>query len=123
MSDSYTLLWSKERCGQMRKHTRAGEATFGRWQQARPEFSFLAPTCTSEVALGEEGTPFGLMIAIPADVLEGLRFRSQRGERGVKHIVGGRLKSANSFLGGTYRLSEASARHFEAVLAGVHDQL
>ena len=94
------------------------EATFDRWRQAHPEFGYLAPTCTSEVALGEEGTPLGLKVAVPADVLEGLRFCSQRGERGVKHVVDGRLKSILSFDGGTYRLSEASACQFEAVLAG-----
>ena len=97
-----------------------GEATFGSWRQAHPEYGFLAPTCTNEVALGEDGTPFGLKIAVPADVLEGLRFCSQRGERSVKHLINGCLKSVVSFQGGTYRLSEASARQFEAVLKGVH---
>ena len=90
--------------------------TFHNWQQAHPEFRHLAPSCTSEAALGEGGTPLGLMIPVPAGVLQGLRFCSQRGERGVKHIVEGRLKSIVSFQGGTYRLSEASARQFEAVL-------
>ena len=95
--------------------------TFYNWQKAHPEYGYLAPTCTSEAALGEEGTPLGLMVPVPSDVLEGLRFCSQRGERGVKHVIDGRLKSIVSIQGGTYRLSEASARQFEAVLAGVYD--
>ena len=76
----------------------------------------MAPTCTDEVALGEEGTPLRLDVAVPPDVLERLRYCSAAGERGVKHVEGGRLKSSVSLQGGTYRLSEASAREIEAVL-------
>jgi hypothetical protein len=93
-----------------------GEVTFANWQRAHPEELYLAPTCTDEVALGEEGTPVGLDIPVPREVLEGLRFCSQKGERGIKHVVDGCLSSVISLQGGTYRLSDGSARAFDALL-------
>lgn len=92
------------------------EATFANWLQDHPEQRFLAPTCTEEVALGDQGTPLRLDVAVPADVLERLRFCSTSGERGLKHITGGRLKSVVSLQGGAYRLNEASAKEIEAML-------
>ena len=44
-----------------------------------------------------------------------MRYRSQRRERGIKHVVDGRLKSVVS-LHGIYRLSQESAREIEALL-------
>lgn len=82
--------------------------TFENYLKLHPERRFLAPTCTEEVVLGDDSTPIRLNVAVPSDVLERLRFRSQRRERGLKHIKDGRLKSV-IVLQGIYRLSEGSA--------------
>jgi hypothetical protein len=85
-----------------------------------PEKLYLAPTCTDEVAIGEEGTPVRLDVMIPPDVLERLRFRSRKKERGLKHVEAGRLKSAISLQGGIYRLTEQSAQEIQALLMQEH---
>ena len=90
--------------------------TFHNWQKANPNDSYLAPMCTDEAALGSEGTPLGIKVAVPADILTGLRFRSRQSERPIKYVVDGRLKSAISLQGATYRLTEESAQQLEAVL-------
>ena len=82
-----------------------------------PTWDFLAPTCTTEVVIGQDGTPLRLDLAIPPDMLARLRFRSRRGERGLKHIEDGRLKSSIG-LQGIYRLSRPSAAEIEALLLG-----
>ena len=97
------------------KSSFGGGATFGNWRIAHPELSYLAPTCTEEAAVGE-GTPLGMRVPVPADILVGLRYRSQKGERTIKYIVDGFLKSVVSLQGGTYRLSDASAQKFEELL-------
>ncbi|MGE5222301.1 MAG: hypothetical protein ACM3PY_07685 [Omnitrophica WOR_2 bacterium] len=89
--------------------------TFANYLELYPERRFLAPTCTDEVILGDDSTPIRLDIAVPSDVLERLRFRSQRRERGLKHIKDGRLKSVIG-LQGIYRLSEQSADEIAMLL-------
>ncbi|WP_203655942.1 hypothetical protein [Actinocatenispora rupis] len=79
---------------------------------------FLAPTCTDEVVLGEEGTGIVLDRAVPAEVLKRLTYRPRRGPRPVKHVSeDGRLVHPIS-VQGIYRLSEASAADLDAVLTG-----
>jgi hypothetical protein len=90
--------------------------TLGNYLTLHPEKRYLAPTCTEEVAIGEEGTRLRLDVAIPPDLLERLRFRSQKGERGLRHIENGRLRKVISLQGGVYRLAESSAQEVAAVL-------
>ena len=89
--------------------------TFENYLKLHPEMRFLAPTCTDEVVLGSEGTPIRLDRSVPPDVVEALRFRSQRRERGIKHIQDGRIKKVIS-LQGIYRLSDRSAGEFARLL-------
>lgn len=99
------------------RHVQALEA-FDRLRAAQPEFRYLALTCTSEAVACEDGAPLRLDLTIPPDMLERLRYRSRRAERDLsKYIRDGRL---TSILGvqGIYRLSEASQREFEALVAG-----
>lgn len=86
--------------------------------QRFPQFKawrFLAPTCTEEVVIGMQGTSPRSDLAVPPDLLERLRFRSQRGERGLKHIKDGELTSAIG-LQGIYRLAEDSAKELSALV-------
>ena len=89
--------------------------TFDKYLDRYPEKRYLAPTCTDEVVVGEEGTPIRHDVRVPPGLLDRLRYRSQRRERAIKHVVDGRLKSVIS-LHGIYRLSEESAREIEALL-------
>lgn len=91
--------------------------TFGNYLMLHPEKHYLAPTCTEDVAVGQNGTIIRLDVAVPPSLLESLRFRSRQKERGLKHIEDGRLKSAVSLQGGFYRLSESSAYEFERLLS------
>src|SRR5690606_40195426 len=80
-------------------------------EQRFPEYrawKFLAPTCTDEVIVGTNGTPSRVDLEIPREMLDRLRFRSQRGERGLKHLKDGELASSSG-LQGIYRLSPSSA--------------
>lgn len=92
--------------------------TLANYLSLHPEKLYLAPTCTEEVAIGEEGTRIRLDLAVPSDLLERLRFRSKKKDRGLKHIEQGRLKSVTSLQGGIYRLAEASAAELALLLAG-----
>jgi len=91
--------------------------TFDNYVKLHPEMRILAPTCTEEVVLAEESTPIRLDAAVPREMLERLRFRSQRGERGLKHIQDGRLKSVIT-LQGIYRLSQGSAGEIAGLVTG-----
>jgi hypothetical protein len=83
-----------------------------------PTWRFLAPTCTDEVVLGEEGTSIVLDRAVPGDVLKRLTYRPRRGPRPIRHVSeDGRLVRAIS-VQGVYRLAEASATDLDAVLTG-----
>jgi hypothetical protein len=80
----------------------------------RPELGHLLPYgCVEEIAIGEAGTSMRFDLVVPVDVLNNLRFRSQRGERSLRHLENGKLKSVVSLQGGIYRLSPDSAKVFE----------
>jgi hypothetical protein len=83
---------------------------------------FLAPTCTDEVVIGMEGTVPRSDLALNAELLSRLTFRSQRGERTLRHVRDGELTSSIG-LQGIYRLAEDSAKDLatlvESVPAGV----
>jgi hypothetical protein len=68
----------------------------------------LAPTCTDEVMIGTEGVPPRADLELPAETLERLSFRSQRGERKLKYVKNGELTRSIG-LHGIYRLSQTSA--------------
>ncbi|GAP12721.1 hypothetical protein LARV_00457 [Longilinea arvoryzae] len=91
--------------------------TFENYLKLHPEKRIFAPSCTDEVILGEDSLPIRLDVAVPAAMLEQIRFRSQKRERGLRHIVDGRLKSVIG-LHGIYRLSPPSAGRFAELLAG-----
>ncbi len=77
----------------------------------------LAPTCTEEVVIGGEGTTVRDDLALPTDVLMRLSFRSQRGERPLKHVRDGELTRSVG-LHGIYRLSRQSADDLESLVDG-----
>jgi hypothetical protein len=82
-----------------------------------PAWRFLAPTCTSEVVIGAEGTGIMLNRPVPAEILHRLTYRPRRGPRPVRHVSDdGRLLNAFS-VQGIYRLAESSAADLETVLA------
>ena len=91
------------------------EIKFYHWQKMHPEKRYLAWTCTTEAAVGE-GTAVGLDIAVPGDVLEALKIRSPKGERPLKYVEDGKLKSFVSLQGRTSRLTDNSARMFEELM-------
>ena len=79
---------------------------------------FLAPTCTTEVVIGSEGTGIHLDRPVPGEVLKRLTYRPRRGPRPVKHVSeDGRLMHVLS-VQGIYRLAESSVADLEAVLTG-----
>ncbi len=79
---------------------------------------FLAPTCTTEVVIGAEGTRVQLDRPVPGEVLKRLTYHPRRGLRPVKHVSeDGRLTRPDS-VQGIYRLAEASAADLDAVLDG-----
>ena len=86
-----------------------------------PELGHRLPYgCIVEAAIGQ-GTPMTLHCAVPPGLLESIRYRSQRGERPIKHVEGGQLQHAISMHGGVYRLSPDSARDFEnLVVSGTY---
>jgi hypothetical protein len=97
------------------RYVQASQA-FDRLRQARPEYRYLAPSCTEEALECVDGTPIRLNCAIAPDLLGRIRYRSRRAERDLsKYIRDGRL---TSILGvqGIYRLSEETAREFDALL-------
>jgi hypothetical protein len=79
---------------------------------------FLAPTCTTEVVIGSEGTSILLDRPLPGEILRRLTYRPRRGPRPIRHVsADGRLLRSLS-VQGIYRLAEPSAADLEAVLAG-----
>jgi hypothetical protein len=79
---------------------------------------FLAPTCTTEVVIGSEGTAVTLDRPLPGEILRRLTYRPRRGPRPVRHVSSdGRLLRSLS-VQGIYRLAESSAADLEAILAG-----
>jgi hypothetical protein len=82
------------------------------------EWRFLAPTCTSEVVIGSEGTGIHLDRPVPGEILKRLTYRPRRGPRPIKHVSDdGYLIHALS-VQGIYRLAESSAAELEAILTG-----
>lgn len=76
---------------------------------------FLAPTCTTEVVVGCEGTGVLLDRPLPGEILKRLTYRPRRGPRPVRHVSDdGRLLHADS-VQGIYRLAESSAADLEAI--------
>lgn len=92
--------------------------TFENYLMLNPEKRYLAPTCTDEVVLGDGSTPLTLDLAVPPELLQRLRFRSQKRERGLKHIRDGRLKSVIT-LQGIYRMTEQSAVEIDRLLTAM----
>ncbi|HEV3381003.1 MAG TPA: hypothetical protein VG142_08495 [Trebonia sp.] len=79
---------------------------------------FLAPTCTTEVVIGAEGTRVHLDRPVPGEIVKRLTYQPRRGLRPVKHVSeDGRLIHALS-VQGIYRLAESSTADLEAVLTG-----
>ncbi|HEU0028438.1 MAG TPA: hypothetical protein VFQ25_15095 [Ktedonobacterales bacterium] len=110
--------WVVERGGSSLtpQYVQALEA-FDRLREAQPEYRYLAPTCTEEAVECEDGAPTRLDLTVPPDMLARLRYRSRRAERDLsKYIRDGRLTSVLG-VQGIYRLSEASQRELEALVA------
>ncbi len=81
-------------------------------QKKRKELGHRCPYgCVIEAALGE-GTPIVFDNAIPATMLQAIRYASPKGERPIKYVENGELKRLNSIHGGVYRLSDESASMF-----------
>jgi hypothetical protein len=78
-------------------------------------WKFLAPTCTEEVLVGMEGIAPRTDLVLSAETLARLTFRSQRGERRLRHVNGAEVTSSIG-LQGIYRLSEASAAELSALI-------
>jgi hypothetical protein len=131
MPDSYTELWSSHRIALLKKAHQEGarlEVLFGGPHSSLPSHKrygvragdyLLAPTCTYEAVIGEEGTPIKLGIAVPGDVLERLEYRSRRGVR-KPNIKDGKLQNWMS-VWGIYRLTPASAEAVDALLTSQLD--
>lgn len=85
-----------------------------RFPQYKP-WKILAPTCTEEVVVGAEGTTLHPELALPAEILQRLTFRSQRGERPLKYVKDGELTRSVG-LHGIYRLAAASAADFATLI-------
>lgn len=86
--------------------------------QRFPQFKawkVLAPTCTEEVVIGGEGSTLHDDLPLPKEILTRLTFRSQRGERLLKHVRDGELTRSVG-LHGIYRLTGQSADDLVAVI-------
>ena len=88
-----------------------------RFKQFR-DWRFLAPTCTDEVLIGMDGTAPRSDLVVPPEMLTRLTFRSQRGERRLRHIKGGELTSSIG-LQGIYRLTPPSAEDLAGLVESV----
>ncbi|GAA4978177.1 hypothetical protein [Actinoplanes utahensis] len=78
---------------------------------------FLAPTCTDEVVLGEEGTPVHGNHAVPSEALKTLTYLPRRrGPRPIKHVSEAGLLTKAISIQGIYRLAPASVVELDAVL-------
>jgi hypothetical protein len=83
-------------------------------KQHANDLHLLPRTCTDEAIVAEEECSLRFDLAIPPEILERLRYRSKKRERGVKHIEEGKLRSTVSIFG-IYRLSEASAQEISGL--------
>ncbi len=74
-----------------------------------PEWGHLLPWgCLVEVAVGD-GSSIDFDRMVPADAVQRIRFVTRDGERPIKHLEGGVIKSTLGLQGGAYHLSEPSA--------------
>ncbi|WP_280857742.1 hypothetical protein [Streptomyces sp. SAI-144] len=96
-------------------YDRVGEELSVERQAHLNRWGMLEGSCASEVLLGGPGVPLGFGRPVPPDLLARLTYRSRRGERQIKHVVEGELRSAVS-LQGVYRLAPDSARELEEFL-------
>ena len=87
-----------------------------RLAKERPEWGHLLPWgCLQAVALGD-GTPIAFDRIVPPDVVERMRFVSRQGERPIKHLADGLIKSTLGLQGGAYHLSDVSATELMKLL-------
>src|SRR5690242_15047718 len=94
------------------------QALLERYYARYPAWRFLAPTCTTEIVIGSEGTSIMLDRPLPGEILRRLTYRPRRGPRPVRHVNDdGRLLHPGS-VQGIYRLAESSAADLETVMAG-----
>jgi len=90
-----------------------------RLRKEHPEWGHRLPWGPlTEAAIGRGGAAIRLDRVVPIEVVGRLRFVSRRGERPIERIEDGLIQDALSLQGGTYRLSEASARDFAGLIAG-----
>ncbi|GGV11883.1 hypothetical protein GCM10010293_02410 [Streptomyces griseoflavus] len=75
----------------------------------------LKAGCVSEVVVGPPGSPLTFERPVPPDLLARLTYRSRRGERQIRHVVDGELRSAVS-VHGVYRLAPDSADELDALI-------
>ncbi|MFJ5559555.1 hypothetical protein ACIQCD_19630 [Streptomyces sp. NPDC093250] len=75
----------------------------------------LKAGCVSEVVVGPPGSPLTFERPVPPDLLARLTYRSRRGERQIKHVVDGELRSTVS-VHGIYRLAPESAAELNALV-------
>jgi hypothetical protein len=86
---------------------------------------YRLPTgCVDEAAVGVGDVPIRFDRAVSPTLLARIRFENRRGEqRGLKHIVDGKLKSQMTLQGRVYRLSVQTARALNRVLVGSRKML
>ncbi|GAA4609274.1 hypothetical protein BJY16_007250 [Actinoplanes octamycinicus] len=77
---------------------------------------FLAPTCTTEVVLGEGGTLVHGNQAVAGEALKTLTYLPRRGPRPIKHVNEDGLLTKAISVQGIYRLAPISALELDAVL-------
>ncbi|MFF7972657.1 hypothetical protein [Streptomyces sp. NPDC007905] len=92
------------------------EERLGAEERARlAHWALLEVSCASELVVGRPGAPLAFDRPVPADLLGRLTYRSRRGERQVKYVEDGELRSAVS-LQGVYRLAPESGRELEELV-------
>jgi hypothetical protein len=79
---------------------------------------FLAPTCTTEVVHGEDGTRVRGDHAIPGETVKTMTYLPRRGPRPIKHVTAERFLTSAISVQGIYRLAPASAAALDALLSG-----
>ncbi|KES05785.1 hypothetical protein BU52_18445 [Streptomyces toyocaensis] len=75
--------------------------------------------CVSEVVVGPPGSPLTFERPVPPGLPARLTYRSRRGERQVKHVVDGELRSAVS-VHGIYRPAPESAAELKELVRESH---
>jgi hypothetical protein len=85
----------------------------------RPADQHLLPGgCVDEAAVGEGVAPIRFDRRVSPGLLSRIRFENRKGEqRGLKHVMDGRLTHPATLHGRVYRLSRETAREFARVLS------